>query len=127
MEEMKNNSSHRLDMEAIIGFVLQTGLFLSLGFLLSGLGWHFIRFGNLQFNYQISSGTLWGLWRDNFHLFFSAGWRPRLLINMGMAILITTPFVRVLVSFLYFCFIQQNVKYTLFTLFVLLALTYNLI
>lgn len=52
--------------------------------------------------------------------------RPRLLINLGIAALMLTPYVRVLASMLYFAFIERNGKYTLFTGFVFAVLTYSL-
>jgi uncharacterized membrane protein len=52
--------------------------------------------------------------------------RPRVLINMGIAVLMLTPFVRVLASVFYFALVERNWKYTLFTGFVLCVLTYSL-
>ncbi|MGZ3606158.1 MAG: DUF1634 domain-containing protein, partial [Thermodesulfobacteriota bacterium] len=52
--------------------------------------------------------------------------RPRVMINMGIAVLMLTPFVRVLASVFYFAFAERNWKYTLFTGFVLGVLTYSL-
>jgi len=52
--------------------------------------------------------------------------RPRLFLNMGIAILMLTPFVRVLASVFYFAFAERNWKYTLFTGFVLSVLIYSL-
>jgi uncharacterized membrane protein len=52
--------------------------------------------------------------------------RPRLLINMGIVVLMLTPFFRVLASVVYFLVVLKNWKYTVFTLFVLLVLTGSL-
>ena len=52
--------------------------------------------------------------------------RPRVMVNMGMAVLMLTPFVRVLASVFYFALVERNWKYTLFTGFVLGVLTYTL-
>jgi len=48
------------------------------------------------------------------------------LINLGIAVLILTPYVRILASVLYFAFVARNWKYTLFTASVLGVLTYSL-
>ena len=56
----------------------------------------------------------------------TAAARPRLLVNVGIAVLMLTPYVRVLASMLYFVFVERNVKYSLFTAFVLATLTYSL-
>ncbi len=50
----------------------------------------------------------------------------RFIINMGIAVLMLNFFVRVLASVFYFAFVEHNWKYTLFTAFVLSALTYSL-
>jgi uncharacterized membrane protein len=47
-------------------------------------------------------------------------------VNIGIAVLMITLFLRVLVSMVYFFFVLRNWKYTLFTLFVLLVLTRSL-
>ena len=52
--------------------------------------------------------------------------QPRLLINLGIALLMLTPYVRVLASTFYFALAERNPKYTLFTGFVLAVLTYSL-
>ena len=52
--------------------------------------------------------------------------RPRLLVNLGIAALMLTPYVRVLASMLYFAFVEHNGKCTLFTGFVFSVLTYSL-
>jgi uncharacterized membrane protein len=53
--------------------------------------------------------------------------RPRLLVNLGIAVLMLTPYVRVLASMLYFMLVERNLKYGLFTAFVLAMLTYSLV
>ena len=40
--------------------------------------------------------------------------------------LLLTPYVRVLASMLYFALVERNLKYSVFTAFVLLVLTYSL-
>ena len=49
-----------------------------------------------------------------------------MLVNLGIAVLLLTPYVRVLMSMLYFVFVERNLKYALFTGFVLAMLTYGL-
>ena len=52
--------------------------------------------------------------------------RPRMLVNLGIAALMLTPYVRVLMSMLYFALVERNRKYAVFTAFVLAMLTYGL-
>ena len=51
--------------------------------------------------------------------------RPRLLVNLGIAVLMLTPYARVLASLVYFAVVERNWKYTGFTAFVLTTLTYG--
>ncbi len=54
------------------------------------------------------------------------GFGPRRMINLGIAVLMLTPFIRVASSMVYFGVIEHNWKYTIFTGFVLAVLTYSL-
>jgi uncharacterized membrane protein len=53
--------------------------------------------------------------------------RPRLLVNLGIGVLLLTPYVRVLASLVYFATVERDPKYALFTAFVLAVLTYSLL
>jgi uncharacterized membrane protein len=53
--------------------------------------------------------------------------RPRLLISLGIVALLLTPYLRVLASMLFFAVVEHNWKYTAFTAFVLIVLTYSLV
>jgi len=62
----------------------------------------------------------------DFRQLAAGAWRPRLLVNLGLVVLLLTPYARVLASMLYFALVERNRKYTAFTTFVLLTLTYSL-
>jgi len=47
-------------------------------------------------------------------------------MNVGLAVLMLTPYARVLASVLYFALVERSAKYTIFTGFVLAVLTYSL-
>jgi len=119
-------TDRHFDMETLIGYILLVGVLLSVALLVIGLFWHWERSGNLRFRH-----TLVGM---NFFEFISTSLRqmgfhelrPRVMLNMGIAVLMLTPFVRVLASVFYFALVQRNWKYTLFTGFVLAVLTYSL-
>jgi uncharacterized membrane protein len=53
--------------------------------------------------------------------------RPRVLVNLGIGVLLLTPYLRVLASLVYFAIIEHDRKYTVFTAFVLAVLTYSLL
>lgn len=116
-----------LDMNLIVGYVLAVGVASSIALLSVGMLWNRLQTGSLVSDYDLGRTNIlqfvvreWGdLWRGQL--------QPRVLINFGIAILMMTPFARVLASTFYFAFEERNLKYTLFTAFVLLTLSYSLL
>jgi len=115
-----------LDMEALIGSILLTGVLLSVAFLLAGLLWHWMTTGDPEFHYTLQGTNLFEFWVSDIRQVTTGAFQPRLFVNIGIGLLMLTPYVRVLASLLYFLFIEHNVKYTFFTGFVLAVLTYSL-
>ncbi len=119
-------TDHHFDMEILIGYILLVGVLLSVALLAIGFIWRWERSGNLRFQHTIVGMNFFeflliSLRQMDFHEL-----RPRVMLNMGIAVLMLTPFVRVLASMLYFAFAAHNWKYSAFTLFVLSVLTYSL-
>ncbi len=114
------------DMEVLIGYVLLIGVVLSMILIAFGLAWRWLSTGNLTLDYSISGVNLFGFVMQDQSLLFQGAFRPRLFVNLGIAVLMLTPFVRVLASVLYFAIAAHNWKYTVFTAFVLSVLTYSL-
>ncbi len=113
------------DMEVLVGYILLVGVLTSVGLILAGLVWHWARTGEIGIAYNITGMNFFefllkGLQQVNDQM------RPRVLMSLGIAALLLTPFVRVLASMIYFAFAARNWKYTLFTGFVLAVLTYSL-
>jgi len=115
-----------LDMESLVGYILLTGVLLSVAFLAVGFAWRWARVGNLRFEHSIAGMNFFEFILSTLRQMTSRPLRPRLFLNMGIAILMLTPFVRVLASVFYFAFAERNWKYTLFTGFVLSVLIYSL-
>jgi uncharacterized membrane protein len=122
----KAKSDHPLDMETLIGSILLGGVLLSMILLVLGFVWRWVRSGNLQFQYTVAGMNFFEFVLSSLRQMASHDIRPRVLINMGIAVLMLTPFVRVLASVFYFALVERNLKYTLFTGFVLSVLTYSL-
>ena len=122
----KAQSSHGLDIESLVGYILLTGVLLSVALLVAGFVWRWARVGNLRFEHSISGMNFFEFVLSTLRQMTSETLRPRLFLNMGIGILMLTPFVRVLVSVFYFAFVEHNWKYTFFTGFVLTVLTYSL-
>jgi uncharacterized membrane protein len=122
----KGQSHHRFDMESLVGAILLTGVLLSVALLTVGFVWRWIRVGNLQFEHSIVGMNFFEFVSSTLQQMATRAFRPRLFLNMGIGVLMLTPFVRVLASVFYFAFAEHNWKYTLFTAFVLSVLTYSL-
>jgi uncharacterized membrane protein len=114
------------DMDALVGTILSTGVIASVLLLSAGLLWQWIAFGNLGFDYTLPrenivrfiAGEVTGTLRD--------GFGPVRLVNLGIIVLMLTPYVRVILSAVYFALVERNFKYTAITGFVGAVLTYSL-
>jgi uncharacterized membrane protein len=122
----KAQSGRHFDMESLVGYILLTGVLLSVALLVIGFVWRWARVGNLRFEYSIAGMNFFEFILSTVRQMGSHAFRPRLFLNMGIGVLMLTPFVRVLVSVFYFAFVEHNWKYTFFTGFVLGVLTYSL-
>jgi uncharacterized membrane protein len=116
----------RFDMESLVGYILLAGILLSVALLAVGFVWRWLKVGNLRFEHSIVGMNFFEFISSTLGQMTSRAFRPRLFLNMGIAVLMLTPFVRVLASVFYFAFVEHNWKYTLFTAFVLTVLTYSL-
>lgn len=113
-------------MDVLVGYILQFGVLLSLALIVAGLFWTWLRTGGLELTYEINNMNLFQFVVEEARLAGRGAVRPRLLVNLGIAALMLTPLVRVAASVVYFMAVLKNWKYTLFTAFVLLVLTYSL-
>ncbi len=112
-------------MDTVIGYVLLGGVLVSVALLVAGLIWHWIKTGQVGVKFKIVrlnlfefvAAELRGIGND---------FRPRLLVGLGIAALLLTPYLRVAASLAFFALVERNWKYSLFTGFVLAVLTYSL-
>jgi uncharacterized membrane protein len=118
--------SRQVQMDVLVGYILLGGVLLSMALIVAGLGWKYFQTGGVRFDYKVAGMNLFQFVMAEIHLAVWGRMRPRLLINMGIAVLMLTPFFRVLASVVYFFVVLKNWKYTIFTLFVLLVLTASL-
>ena len=119
-------SLRQQDMDRLIGYLLLYGVLLSMGLIVAGLAWRFVRTGGFSLDYQISGMNLFQFVVEEFKLALHIEFRPRLLVNLGISVLMLTPFLRVAASVVYFLGVLKNWKYTLFTMIVLAVLSYSL-
>lgn len=113
-------------MELLVGSILLAGVLSSIALLAVGLAWHWATSGNTVLDYSLGATTVFQFVVTDVRQLTSGALRPRVLVNLGIAILLLTPYVRVLASMLYFALVERNMKYSVFTAFVLLVLTYSL-
>jgi len=111
------------DLNAVVWSILLAGLVSSVVLMAAGMIWMLLTAGTIEPPPPIAAANLRG-----FILYvatrFTAGERgPAFLIYSGIAVLLLTPFARVLASTLYFAASERNRKYTLITGFVLTVLT----
>jgi uncharacterized membrane protein len=118
--------ARQFEMDALVGGILQNGVLLSLGLIIIGLVWRWYITGSLLVDYRIGGMNLFEFVTEEIRLAATGAIRPHLLINLGIAVLMLTPFIRVAASMAYFMGVLKNWKYTLFTAVVLSVLTYSL-
>jgi uncharacterized membrane protein len=125
-QEALERESSDPTMDLLVGYLLLGGVLTSAALIVAGLIWRYISTGRLSSEYTIEGMNLAQFVWEELRLVAAQQFRPRLLINLGIAVLLLTPFARVLASMLYFALGLRNWKYTLFTGFVLAVLTYSL-
>jgi uncharacterized membrane protein len=114
-------------MELLVGYLLLVGVIASSTILVSGIVWDVLRHGHMQLEYLITGMNFFQfLFADLRALVSGSDFGPRTFVNMGIALLLLTPFIRVLASMVFFAVEERSVKYTLFTLFVAVVLAYSL-
>ncbi len=116
----------QFDMEQVVGYVLLIGVLLSMAFIALGVIWRWFNTGQLGMDYQITGMNFFEFLLSDLQAVMAGAFRPRLLVSLGIATLMLTPFVRVFASMLYFALVERNAKYTVFTAFVFTVLTYSL-
>ena len=119
-------SGRRVDVDAIVGTLLLAGVLTSITLIAAGVVWRLLATGQLGFDYEITGTTVFGFVLLDVQQLLAGALRPRLLANLGIAILMLTPYARVLASMVYFAVVERDLPYTCFTGFVLAVLTYSL-
>jgi len=118
--------SRDAQMDALVGYLLLSGVSLSMALIAVGLLWHRLRTGTFHLAYPIEGMNLFEFLLAEIRIAGQDRLRPQTLVDAGIAVLLLTPYLRVLASMLYFLFAQRNWKYSLFTAVVLGVLTFSL-
>jgi uncharacterized membrane protein len=115
-----------LGMDTVVGYVLLVGVLLSIALIVSGLAWHWAVTGHLELTYRIVGMNLLQFVSSDAGQLASRPLDPQAIVSAGIAVLMLTPYVRVIASVAYFALAERNWKYVVFTTFVLGVLTYTL-
>ena len=113
-------------MASLVGYILLGGVLTSAALMSAGLVWHWASSGRVQETVPTVGTDLAQIFATFFQQLASGALQPRLLVYLGLAVLLLTPYVLVAASMLYFAVVERNVKYTVVTGFVLAVLTYSL-
>jgi uncharacterized membrane protein len=113
-------------MASLVGYILLGGVLTSAALMSTGLVWQWATRGRVQGEPPLAGTDLAQIFATFFQQLGSHTLQPRPLVYLGLAVLMLTPYLRVAASALYFAVLERNVKYTVFTGFVLALLTYSL-
>jgi uncharacterized membrane protein len=113
-------------MEVLLGWVLLVGLVSSVTLIAAGIVWHRIATGRLDLDYVLPATSVAGFILNDIRQAAAMTTGPRRLINLGIAVLMITPYVRVVASVAYFALVARDKRYALFSGIVLVTLTYAL-
>ncbi len=113
-------------MDLLVGYLLSGGVALSITLIAVGLLWHLVRTGHFTLDYTLTGENLFEFVAREIRIAAEGRLGPRALVNGGIAVLMLTPYLRVMASMLYFMIGLKNWKYSLFTGIVLIILTYSL-
>ena len=106
----------------LVWSILLGGLILSTTLICIGLAWQWLISGTLGSFLPISAMNLWEYLVIIIRTAMTGGLDSSVVVNAGIAILLLTPFVRVLGSVLFFAYQEGNRKFTVITGFVLVIL-----
>lgn len=120
------NQSQMNNMESLVGYILLIGVLLSVLLIAVGSIWNWTATHSLSSQFTFPKENYFGFLYTTLHQFFLGAIQPHLLISLGIATLMFTPYLRVGASVVYFALVARNLKYTIFTLFVFSVLTYSL-
>ena len=127
MADQSTRTRLRVDIETLVGLILLVGLLASVTLILSGLVWNWRVTGTLRLDYSMGGGTnLFGFAVAELSLLAHGSVSPRMVISLGITVPLLTPYVRVLAPMLYFALVEHDIKYSCFTGFVLVILSYSL-
>ena len=116
-------------LEVAISCILIVGVILCVLVEGIGIGGYYFSNRNLDISFQpayaLKGADFFSYIAGMVLSFMQGGWTPIHILGLGLALLMITPYIRVIASVLYFGAVR-NLKYLFITLFVLVVLTASL-
>jgi len=113
-------------MERLVGVILLGGVSLSVVCVGAGVLWQWSATGHPRFDDALARPPIAGMAIHELTALVRDGLTPGRLVSLGILTLLFTPYLRVLLSLIYFVFVEKNYKYGLITGFVGAVLTTSL-
>lgn len=115
------------DMEPLLSSVLKIGTGVSMALFAASLALHqWAGKAESGFGPNLQAKSVPLLILADLGQFDSPGFWSRLLLHLGVSVLLLIPYVRLLVSMIYFAWIERSWKHVVFTGFVLIIMTIGL-
>ena len=122
----KAEDTRQTKMDILLGYLLLSGVALSMVLIVIGLVWHYFRSGHFWLDHPLAGMNLFQFSAHEVRLAAKGQIRPRTMVDLGIVVLMFTPYARVVASMVYFMAVLKNWKYSLFTAIVLAVLTFSL-
>ena len=111
------------DIEPLVSRTLQAGMLISMGLILAGLVAEWLGQGSVKATYFLRADSIPLLVLADFRRLSEGGAWPRILMDLGIAVLMLTSYLRVGISMTYFSLVDRSWKQAVLTGIVLSILT----
>ena len=113
----------RFDIEPLLSATLRNGMVISLSLIAASLAVLWFGKNPGDFGPPLHAQSIPALILADLSLTSSPAFWPMLLVHLGVAVLLLTPYARLVITLLYFMFVEPSWKRALFTGSVLVILT----
>ena len=111
------------DIEPLMSAILRNGMLISMGLIAGSLVVQWVQTGRLNSDYVLQGDSIPVLIQRDFQQMNASNFWPDLLIDLGISALMLISYVRVLVSMLYFAYVDRDRSNFIFTAVIFVILT----
>ena len=116
----------RFDMEDLISVILRSGMLIGMGLVMAGLTLQVIGAGRGGLEARLQGTNVLQFMLADLPRVGSPLLWPALLAHLGVAVVLLTPYARIVASLYYFAYVERRWTHALLTSLTLIALTYIL-